>query len=75
MTDIRIEWLTDSFDCDQAGCSGGYSEGAKVYFDDKLVLDLSPSADCFGGVDYDKDEVFARILSELGHVLVESVYD
>jgi hypothetical protein len=22
MTDIRIEWLTDSFDCDQAGCSG-----------------------------------------------------
>ena len=26
MTDIRIEWLTASTDCDQPGCSGGYSD-------------------------------------------------
>jgi hypothetical protein len=75
MTDIRIEWLYDSTDCDQAGCSGGYAEGAKVYFDDKLTLDLSPAASCFGGVDYDKEDIFARILSKLGHKLVEVTYD
>jgi len=75
MTDIRIEWLTDSTDCDQAGCSGGYSEGAKVYFDDELAIDLSPVASCFGGVNYGFEEVFARILSELGHRLVEVTYD
>jgi hypothetical protein len=75
MTNIRIEWMTDSSDCDQAGCSGGYAEGAKVYFDDKLTLDMSPKADCFGGVDYDKEDIFSRILAELGHKLVEVTYD
>jgi hypothetical protein len=75
MTNIRIEWLDDSTDCDQAGCSGGYAEGAKVYFDDKLTLDLSPAASCFGGVSHDQEDVFARILSELGHKLVEVTYD
>lgn len=75
VTDIRIEWLSDSTDCDEAGCSGGYSEGAKVYFDGKLALDLSPEASCFDGVHYDTDEVFSRILAALGHNLVESIYD
>jgi len=75
MTEIRIEWMSEASDCDQAGCSGGYAEGAKVYFDEKLVLDLSPSASCFDSVDYDKDEVFGRILGALGHILVECSYD
>jgi hypothetical protein len=75
MTNIRIEWLHDSNDCDQAGCSGGYSEGAKVYFDDKLTLDLSPKADCFGGVHYSQQDVLSFILEELGHKLVEVTYD
>ena len=69
MTDIRIEWLSDSFDCDQAGCSGGYSEGARVYFDEKLALDLTPVAACFGGISYDTEEVFGCILAKLGHNL------
>ncbi len=69
MTDIRIEWMTDSSDCDQAGCSGGYSEGARVYFDGELVLDLSPVATCFGGISYDTEEVFGCILAKLGHNL------
>lgn len=75
MTNIRIEWLYDSTDCDQAGCSGGYSEGAKVYFDDKLTLDLSPAASCFGGVNYNQEDVLSRILAKLGHNLVEVTYD
>lgn len=75
MTDIRIEWLTDSFDCDQAGCSGGYSEGARVYFDGELTLDLEPAAACFDGVSYTEEQVFGLILAKLGHNLVETIHD
>ena len=75
MTNIRIEWLDDSTDCDQAGCSGGYAEGAKVYFDSKLAIDMSPKADCFGGVHYSQQDVLSRIFAELGHNLVEVTYD
>jgi hypothetical protein len=74
MTNIRIEWLYDSTDCDQAGCSGGYAEGAKVYFDDKLTLDMSPMAACFGGIHYRSEDVLSRIFEELGHKLVEVTY-
>ena len=63
---IKIEWLSEYSDCDQAGCSGGYSEGAKVWFDDKLVLNLQPVAGCFGGDSWDNEEVFRLILDKLG---------
>lgn len=75
MTDIRIEWLTDTSDCDQAGCGGGYAGGALVYFDGELALDLSPVAHCYDSISYDSEEVFARILSKLGHNLTESIHD
>ena len=74
MTNIRIEWLTASSDCDQAGCSGGYSEGARVYFDGELALDLEPEASCFGSTFYDQEQVFGLILGKLGHNLVETSY-
>ena len=74
MTDIRIEWLSASTDCDQAGCSGGYSEGARVWFDGQLALDLKPEADCYGGVSYTEEQVFGLILAKLGHNLVETSY-
>lgn len=75
MTDIRIEWLTDTSECDQAGCSGGWAEGARVYFDGELALDLEPAAHCYDSVSYSNEEVFARILSKLGHNLTESIHD
>jgi len=71
MTDIRIEWLTDSFDCDQAGCSGDWAVGARVYFDGKLAVNLTPVASCFGGTNYETEEVFGCILAKLGHNVSE----
>lgn len=71
MTDIRIEWLTDSTDCDQGGCSGGWEEGALVYFDGELRLPLEPVASCTGGVGFSETDVLRRILAELGHTLEE----
>jgi hypothetical protein len=75
MTYIRIEWLSASTDCDQAGCSGGYSEGARVYFDGELALDLEPEPSCYGRTSYDQEQVFGLILTKLGHSLVETSYE
>lgn len=72
---IEINWLSDSSDCDQAGCSGGYSEGAVVKVDGKTILELIPVAHCFGGDNWDKDTVWAMILEKLiGNVTVEQWY-
>jgi hypothetical protein len=65
---IRIEWLTDSSDCDQAGCSGGYAEGARIFDGPcSIWFELLPSAGCFGGDTWSQEEVFAEILNRLGH--------
>jgi hypothetical protein len=63
---IRIEWLSDSSShCETCGTS--YADGARVYVDDVLALDLAPVAHCFGGANYDQQEVFERLLKHLGH--------
>lgn len=62
---IAIKWLYDTHHCETCGCS--YAEGAIVEFDGVVAIDLTPTAHCFGGAHYSQDEVFRRILSELGH--------
>lgn len=70
MARIEIEWLWESTDCDQAGCSGGYSEGARVTIDGETALDLIPRASCFGSDDHwDANQVYRLILSHLGHTV------
>lgn len=69
MTDVSVEWLSESVDCDT--CGYNWAEGARVYFDDKLVLDLEPVAACFNGASYSTEQVFGMILKELGHNLKE----
>lgn len=64
---IEIEWLSESNDCDQAGCSGGWGEGAIVKIDGEEVVSLVPEISCFGGTSYSSDEVYAAILKHLGH--------
>jgi len=65
---IKIEWLVDNFnDCGHAGCSGGYAEGANVWFDNKLEIKLLPQAGCYGGDSWDESEVYKKILEKLGH--------
>ena len=64
---INIEWLSDYTDCDQAGCSGGYSEGAIVTKDGKPFLSLIPAASCFGGDHWDSHTVYEMIIKSLGY--------
>ena len=66
MARIEIEWLTDYKDCDQAGCSGGYAEGARVRKDGEEWITLLPRAACFGSEDdWDQQEVYRRCFNRL----------
>lgn len=67
MSAIKIEWLSDSYECETCGYS--YADGARVYIDGIIALDLKPVAHCFGGNNYDDRDVFTRILQHLGHTV------
>ncbi|HET8689280.1 MAG TPA: hypothetical protein VFM18_21930 [Methanosarcina sp.] len=62
---INIEWMYDDHDCDTCGSS--FAEGALVTFEDGRVLELFPYANCYNSISFDKDEVYSRIIEELGH--------
>lgn len=62
---IRIEWLSDECECDT--CGYNWADGAHVYFDDELVLNLKPVASCFDSEHYYPEDVYQRILGQLGH--------
>lgn len=64
---IKIEWLSDDYDCDTCGFS--CSEGARVTLDGVVLLELIPLAHCFGGDDWDEREIFAKTLDKLGYDL------
>ena len=70
MSEIRIEWLHEYSDCDQAGCGGGYAEGAKVWIDGDLAIEMLPVAHCFGGITHDQEDVYRAIFARIGHTLI-----
>lgn len=76
MNIIEIKWTYDEHDCDTCGIS--WSEGAVVTdADGKVILDLEPHAHCFNNRGYSREEVFMRLLAELGYTIstVEPIYD
>lgn len=66
---IRIEWVTDSHECET--CGSNYADGAYVHIDGREVLDLSPAAACYGGTDYSEAAVLKKVLEYLGHEITE----
>ncbi|MBZ9943472.1 hypothetical protein LB533_20510 [Mesorhizobium sp. BR1-1-13] len=65
--DIKIERLSDTHDCETCGPS--WAEGARIYIDGALVLELDPHAHCYDGDNYDDEAIFRRILEHLGHTV------
>lgn len=65
---IRIERITDSHDCETCGSS--WAEGAIVYLDGEILLELLPIAHCYGGDNYYDDIIYAKILEKLGYDVV-----
>ena len=67
--ELKIQWLSDEYDCDQ--CGGSSAEGAKVYLNGKLILELVPTAHCFGGTSWTESEVYKLVLEQLGYTIIE----
>jgi hypothetical protein len=68
MIRIDIESLYDEYDCENCGSS--YAEGAIVKFDGEVVLELTPSAHCFGGTNYYTEDVYLKIIEKLGGEII-----
>jgi hypothetical protein len=69
MTKIKIVWTSDSTECDQAGCSGGYSTGYDLFVGDELVKSFIPSASCYGGDTIDETDALKEIFAYFGYEL------
>ena len=64
---IRVERVSDTHECEV--CGDTWAEGAVVYIDDQVTLDLVPSAHCYDGTNYDDSEILIKILEYLGHTV------
>jgi len=69
MTTIKIDWLIDEHWCET--CGGTYADGAIVWMDDGLFLELRPRAHCYDSTHYDVADVYRLILEKLGYEVKE----
>jgi hypothetical protein len=65
MRELKIEWLSDSVDCET--CGGNYADGARVWLDGELLLELIPVAHCFDSANWYESDVYKLILEKLGY--------
>lgn len=75
MRQLKIVRLDDSYDCDQAGCSGGWAQGARIEIDGVVVKELTPKAHCLGGDSFEDDAIMQAVIEALGITDVEVEYD
>lgn len=73
LTIILIKRTTDTYRCED--CGSAIADGAKVYFDGELRLNLEPIAHCYDDVSYDDEDIARHILGELGMSVVYSSED
>lgn len=65
----RIEFLEDSNECETCGWNS--AEGYRIYLNDKVIIDKTPSASCFGGGDYYSHSPYKDILELIGIPVTE----
>ena len=68
--EIKIEWLSDVYDCDTCGTS--WASGANVFINGNLELELTPVAHCYGGEDYSTEDIYIKILNKLGWEVINA---
>lgn len=73
MDKIKITWLTDEHDCETCGSSSAGGAIVDIIKKDgeRRVITMAPFAHCYNGVNYYAEEVFERILFELGYEVEE----
>jgi hypothetical protein len=68
---IGIEYLSDTYDCDDCGTS--WADGYRVYKDGELWFEMTPLAHCFGGTNFEYKDLFEEIMLRLGHEVVDQM--
>jgi hypothetical protein len=66
---LYIELLSASCECETCGTS--WAEGAKVFLNGELILDLEPYAHCYEPTSHSPEEVYKKILEHLGYTIIE----
>lgn len=66
MKNIKITHISDSMGCETCGSS--YASGYRIEIDGELVVDKTPSAHCYDGVDYSEPH---SAFEDLSNVLAE----
>ena len=69
MSNIKIEHLSDTSDCETCGMS--WAEGAIVYLNEEVLLEMIPHASCFGGDHWSESDIYKNILLKLGYQIDE----
>jgi len=64
---VKINWLYDEHDCETCGVA--FAQGAEVFFDGEKVIECVPKASCFGGADWDTQDICELIFKKLGHTI------
>lgn len=67
---VKIEWSTDSHECDDCGTS--FATGAIVRVDDVVILNVPAIAHCYTSTHLETEDVYKKILEHLGCVIMES---
>jgi hypothetical protein len=70
---IEINWLTDTFECDDCGVS--FADGAIVRFEDGVEIHMIPHAHCYDGDHYNSETIYKEILRRLGHTVKDNYRD
>lgn len=72
---LKIKHTYDETDCDHDGCSGGYCEGADVYWNGQLIYQFVPKANCFGGDHMNNDTLIKGIVQAMFDVVAKKEID
>lgn len=62
---LTVERLQDTHDCETCGMS--WANGFRVTLDGNVIVDLKPSAHCFGGNNYGEQRLLFAVLDHLGY--------
>lgn len=70
MAHILVERTSDTYECEDCGFS--FADGAKIFVDGQLQVDLVPSAYCYDDTSYGDEDIYHEILKLVGVNLVYS---
>lgn len=64
---MKIEITTNSDYMECETCGGNWATSGTVHINGEMIIDIPASAHCFGGTNFNEDELLVMALHKLGH--------